>query len=177
MVIEEWTTDRAEWERGLKEQLRFAVMTGTRVDEWGLPVSLTGVPGEKLVAEVLRRGDKLDLGGVLARVPDGRLYAELSGRIPLRLDLSDIAEAVLLHELDRRGKLPRLDLSAAGDAELYRELGRRRQARRKVRCGGRPPKPRCACGKLTQDAGRKRGHVCGDELEANGYSVLRTPLG
>lgn len=148
----------------MKEELWFAIRTGSRIDSWDLPISLAHFSDEKLTAEVLRRGDRVDLSGVLASVPDDRLYRELSGRGTLLLNLSEIAEGELLRELDLRGRLPRVDLSTAGDAELYRELGRRRQALRKARRGGRPAKPRCACGRYTQDAGRRRTHSCGGPL-------------
>jgi len=157
--------DRAEWERQLRAELSFALRIGSKINLSDLPISLADVPDGKLIAEVLRRGDKLDLAGVLVSMPDDRLYRELSGRGPLRLNLSEIAEGELCRELDRRGKLPRMALSAVDDGELYGELGRRRQAKRKVHRGGtgRPRKPRCACGRWTVDAAGRKGHRCGAE--------------
>ena len=75
-------------------------------------------------------------------------------------DLTRIQDRDLLGELVRRGGT--VNLSDIPDSELWREVGRRRQSKRKVHRGGpgRPPKPRCVCGKFTQDAARRRGHVC-----------------
>ena len=71
--------DRTEWERQLKEELSFAIRTGSRVDLWDLPISLAHISDEKLTAEVLRRGDKLDLAGVLARVSNLPLHTDHHG--------------------------------------------------------------------------------------------------
>ena len=62
------------------------------------------------------------------------------------------------------------------DSELWSEVGRRRQAKRKVHRGGpgRPPKPRCACGRFSRDAAEKKGHVCGAD---HGYPEGREPSG
>src|SRR5215472_1450394 len=67
----------------------------------------------------------------------------------------------LFAEFDRRG-LVDWDPADLPDAALYRELGKRRQAKRKVHRGGpgRPPSPRCWCGRFTRNAARKRGHMC-----------------
>src|SRR5262245_56656147 len=60
-------TDRAEWERQLTEELSFAVRTGSKFNLSDLSISLAEVPDGKLTAEVLRRGDKLDLAGALVQ--------------------------------------------------------------------------------------------------------------
>jgi hypothetical protein len=133
--------DRAEWERELKAARSWAMRTDQPV-RW--PYRLADLPDAELTAEVLRRGDKIDLTEVLAVVPDARLYREVSRRGPLRLNLSEIA-----------------------GGELYGELGRRRQAKRQVHRGGpgRPSKPRCACGQLTLDAAGRKGHSCENQAD------------
>jgi hypothetical protein len=82
-----------------------------------------------------------------------------------KLELSTLSSADLLGEVKRRWRQGefRLDLARVPERELYSELGRRRQAKRKVHRGGpgRPPKARCPCGRFSQDAARKKGHVCG----------------
>jgi hypothetical protein len=82
-----------------------------------------------------------------------------------KLELSTLSSADLLGEVKRRWRQGefRLDLARVPDQDLWREVGRRRQARRKVHRGGpgRPPKPRCRCGRFTQDAAERKGHFCG----------------
>ena len=89
---------------------------------------------------------------------------------PRSADLTRVPERELLGELVSRGG--KVNLTDIPDSELWRELGRRRQAKRKVHRGGRgrPRKLRCACGRCTQDAARKRGHVCPAQPASGGSS-------
>ncbi len=83
-------------------------------------------------------------------------------------NLSAVSDLDLYHELERREARLLSSLAEVSDQALHSELGRRRQAKRRVRRGGRPPKPRCTCGRFTQEAARKRGHVCGAGRDCGG---------
>ena len=106
----------------------------------------------------------------LRPIPEGDLYRELERRGGLNL-AAVRTEALRAELLRRLGEL-KLDMSELEDWALYREIGRRRQAKRKVHHGGpgRPKKPRCPCGRFTEDAAGRKGHVCGSAGTSRGSS-------
>ena len=53
-----------------------------------------------------------------------------------------------------------IDPSTIPDDVLKSERARRNVAKRKTFGGGRPRKPRCACGLYTRGVAKKRHHVC-----------------
>lgn len=62
-------------------------------------------------------------------------------------------------------KLPPRDLQAAIQLQHEEALRKRREADELVRAtsptkAGRPPLPRCACGKYTASQADKKGHAC-----------------
>lgn len=97
------------------------------------------------------------------------VHQEVLFRPREKLDLSSVSMEALCAEVERRqpaiqSKL-RIQWEVVPDREFYAELGRRRQAKRKVHRGGpgRPMRPRCACGRFTLDAARRKEHVCDRE--------------
>lgn len=56
----------------------------------------------------------------------------------LTANLANVPDGEFLDELSRRGVFFRMN--QVPDSDLWREVGRRRQAKRKVRRGGRPRK-------------------------------------
>ena len=109
------------------------------------------------ISWAVRTGKPIDL----RRIPDSDFYRELERRGGLKL--AEVRTEALRGELVRRLGELKLDMSELPDWVLYCEIGRRRQAKRKVHRGGpgRPKMTRCACGQFTQDAARRKGHVCG----------------
>jgi hypothetical protein len=109
------------------------------------------------ISWAVRTGQPIDL----RRIPDSDFYRELERRGGL--NLAAMRTEALRAELLRRQVDLRFDLSELDDGVLYREIGRRRQAKRKVHRGGpgRPRKPRCPCGRFTQDDAQRKRHVCG----------------
>jgi hypothetical protein len=57
----------------------------------------------------------------------------------LAANLTQVTDRELLAELSRRGVV-NFRMNQVPDSDLWREVGRRRQAKRKVRRGGRPRK-------------------------------------
>ena len=61
-----------------------------------------------------------------------------------------------------KAKLLKLAFSEAGRmGGSVKSEAKTRAVRENAKLGGRPPLPRCKCGKMTLRLARKRGHVCG----------------